>query len=545
MIKNSYYKNFSDFEEDCKKTEESLFVRYGIETDISRTKDIEDFFRMSEKLYFETTAYIQCRLVGSALKTAELGLKYCKKALGLLKKDTELSDKYLLSIKWLEFELKAVTQNKFSKILYAKFDDYFDNIDEVEKYKALSGIKVSEVNDIRQIVAEGIIYNHSIENSYVIEELKKGRSLFDITPFEKWYSFTQLFKENHLDKEKLFKTVNLFEIRSDMITNAKTFTSDCRRRLNKEEIEYNCTVISKNWGMSYSENTFKLEIGKLMRIHKPYIQWANTTFLMAIQGFRKGNYKVAYTSAYISYLYALLDLDKYKKSIKKNDNKADALALFQDLMYLYFSEYIWTGKENTKYAKQILDVYDSGRYDNTYNSIIMLSMIGEFEKAFNVIRKLKQIESRKLNCNENITYSFEWFMYYILKSLIEKENIELKEKVIKCYRYFFEERIKGNETIRKAHFPYENIQLLYFMWCKYFSEIPWKDYSPIEVFSGYRLGVRGFENLEQMKHEHLELPIWTEEFVSKIIQESKDYAMDLIIDLDLYNAVSGLDVKLM
>ena len=331
-----------------------------------------------------------------------------------------------------------------------------------------------------------------------------------------------------------------------MITNAKTFTSDCRRRLNKEEIEYNCTVISKNWGMSYSENTFKLEIGKLMRIHKPYIQWANTTFLMAIQGFRKGNCKVAYTSAYISYLYALLDLDKYKKSIKKNDNEADALALFQDFTYLYFSEYIWTGKENTKYAKQILDVYDSGRYDNnTYNSIIMLSMIGEFEKAFNVIRKLKQIESRKLNCNENITYSFEWFMYYILKSLIEKENIELKEKVIKCYRYFFEERIKGNETIRKAHFPYENIQLLYFMWCKYFSEIPWKDYSPIEVFSGYRLGVRGFENLEQMKHEHLELPIWTEEFVSKVIQESKDYAMDLIIDLDLYNAVSGLDVKLM
>ncbi len=52
------------------------------------------------------------------------------------------------------------------------------------------------------------------------------------------------------------------------------------------------------------------------------------------------------------------------------------------------------------------------------------------------------------------------------------------------------------------------------MWCKYFSEIPWKDYSPIEVFSGYRLGVRGFENINQMKHERLELPIWTSEYVS-------------------------------
>lgn len=122
-------------------------------------------------------------------------------------------------------------------------------------------------------------------------------------------------------------------------------------------------------------------------------------------------------------------------------------------------------------------------------AIKLALQLGDFEKAgdyLNCIYKRKKTQKleKEIIYNECLFYS-----YIIDYFKAPEENSQMKEQLIECFRYYFDELIKGNTTLRKEYpLPDCKAQIAY-LWYKWFSDLEWKEVSFIKIHQAERYGI--------------------------------------------------------
>ncbi len=248
-----------------------------------------------------------------------------------------------------------------------------------------------------------------------------------------------------------------------------------------------------------------------------------------------------YRDAFIEALEGNAWLDM---AVKNNNRAADygtgkkvseLYAEFEKMTILYTYRYFITGHEDREVLKGIQKAITRNIEGGNENFNILFkwfAMGGDFDTAEKMLKSCRHFKERRIKyCNENIVYDYCAFYYYILKTLQHPEDKRLREKVLKCFEYFFREIEKNNFRII-WYMPVDGNRFddFYRIWHKYFSPRPFEEVTYIELVQCPGYGVPGHENRGLLEKDgYKELP-WTKERMDKIYREglagAKEYMKD-------------------
>lgn len=122
-------------------------------------------------------------------------------------------------------------------------------------------------------------------------------------------------------------------------------------------------------------------------------------------------------------------------------------------------------------------------------AIYIAITLGDFEKAEYYISCIyKRKKTQKLE--KEIIYNERLFYSYIIDYLkAPQENEEMKQQLILCFKYYFEETQKGNMTLKKEYPLTDHEASVAYIWYKWFSDLAWEDVPFIRFYQIERYGI--------------------------------------------------------
>ena len=255
------------------------------------------------------------------------------------------------------------------------------------------------------------------------------------------------------------------------------------------------------------------------------LSYAETLMLNSIKVIQFNVWDALLSTAQLGEKYAQIALKKDCRLVcagkKGKYSEIGAKTLQYDL--LLFFDWVLLKKTNKEYIDGLYEVIKRIYYEKLdeknddskkipFNFLVnafYLLLYGNLELAELIGKDYMRCKKTRY-LTEKVIYDRKKFYSYILGAVISPSNEEFKKEVERIMLYFLEERRKGNTILKRSVYGFTTVPdiNIIILWYKYFSDYNFKEISPYEIIQACRYGVRGHEDMEQLRREGKEREWW-------------------------------------